>query len=371
MKASKSSKYSSEHIKISNRNLSVELLRFLFALLVVMVHTHGLRPDDPNQYPFAGGYIAVEFFLILSGYFIVKSTSEVKAAPDQCGKISLQLTWKKFQSIFFYVFSSVILEYAVEAIARQESLHTIVKNYMYSVFEFLLFPMTGIYQTFFNLPLWYLSAFFLVLPFFQYLLLRFRDFATTVFLMIVPLVVYGHFCVTYGELDKWNIWYGFFYIGTLRVLAGLCVGGLLFFASSSLRKIQFTKISQVCVSIFQLGIIATVFIISYGKAHSRMDFILVSLLALLILFTLSDKGVFSHIVKGRFFALLGKLSVPLFTSHWAVRQLVPYLMPKATYAEMLPIYLMLSIALSLTLFALKAWIDKIQIGDRIKRCLIK
>lgn len=36
-----------------------------------MVHTHGLRPQSTN-YPFCGGYIAVEFFLILSGYFATK-----------------------------------------------------------------------------------------------------------------------------------------------------------------------------------------------------------------------------------------------------------------------------------------------------------
>lgn len=53
---------------LTQRNGIIELLRFVFAVTVVMVHTHGLRPESAN-YPFCGGYIAVEFFLILSGYY--------------------------------------------------------------------------------------------------------------------------------------------------------------------------------------------------------------------------------------------------------------------------------------------------------------
>ena len=48
----------------ASRNISIDFLRLLFAMLVVMTHPHGLRPESGN-YPFCGGYIGVEFFLIV------------------------------------------------------------------------------------------------------------------------------------------------------------------------------------------------------------------------------------------------------------------------------------------------------------------
>lgn len=44
-------------------NSELNLLKILFALAVLMVHTHGLEPEDFSHYPFVGGYLAVEFFL--------------------------------------------------------------------------------------------------------------------------------------------------------------------------------------------------------------------------------------------------------------------------------------------------------------------
>lgn len=295
MKASK--KYQKD------KNLSIEFLRFLFALLVVMVHTYELRPENPDSYPFVGGYIAVEFFLILSGYFTLKSISEIEADSDKCGKIALHLTWKRFKNLFFFILCSVMLQYIVEAIVQKMSFYTTAKNLMYSIFEILLLPMSGIYQTFFDSPLWYLSSFFLVLPLFQYLLLRYRDFISTIFLTLVPLLVYGHFCVTYGELDRWNIWYGFFYIGTLRVLAGLCMGGICFWAASALKKTLLTKTASVLIGVLQIIMLSLIFFISYKKAHTRLDFILVLLITLFLILTLSEQGIFHKAFKFPFFLI--------------------------------------------------------------------
>lgn len=366
-----SNRRSNERKTESGRNLSIELLRFLFAFVVVMVHTHGLRPENPESYPFVGGYVAVEFFLILSGYFVVKSAMETNVEPDHCGKAALKLTWKKFCSLFFYVFFSVILQYSVEAIVRQESLYTTAKNFMCSIFEISLLPMSGIYQTFFVSPLWYLSSLFLILPLFQYFLLRFRDFTASIFLTLVPLVIYGHFSVVYGELDKWNIWYGFFYVGTLRVLAGLSVGGLCFFGVSALKKLNFTKAASFLITFFQILLLGAVLSICYGKAHSRADFILVVMISLFLILTLSEQSALHKVVRFRVCSFLGKLSVPLFISHWAVRRLVPYLMPEASYGEMLPVYLLASMMLAVFLLLLKTWLDKWQMGDRVKRYFIR
>lgn len=61
---------------VNKRNDHIDLLRFFAALLIIMQHTSGLSPEDPKNYPFCGAYLAVEFFLILSGYYAVSSNEK-------------------------------------------------------------------------------------------------------------------------------------------------------------------------------------------------------------------------------------------------------------------------------------------------------
>lgn len=67
----------SEQLVINHkRNWVVELWGFVFALVIVMVHTYGLHPEDSTRYPFVGGYLGVEFFLLLIGYFTMNKLAK-------------------------------------------------------------------------------------------------------------------------------------------------------------------------------------------------------------------------------------------------------------------------------------------------------
>ncbi len=85
----------------SLRDIRIEVLRFLFAFIVVMVHTNGLRPETSN-YPFVGGYLAVEFFLILTGYYTACSlkTTNSNIQQGKIGEYAICYTFEKFKPLF-------------------------------------------------------------------------------------------------------------------------------------------------------------------------------------------------------------------------------------------------------------------------------
>ena len=118
------------HSPISTKNLSIELLRFIFAFIVVMTHTHGLRPTTKN-YPFVGGYIAVEFFLILSGYYIMKSVMEKDWDLKSPGKSSLIFTYQKFRPLYFYIVASVMIQYFIVGIIKGYTVYGFLKNFVF------------------------------------------------------------------------------------------------------------------------------------------------------------------------------------------------------------------------------------------------
>lgn len=59
---------------MTNRNGFIELMRFIFALTVVGYHLRNFELIDFGAFPiFNFGYFAVEFFFILSGFFLAKT----------------------------------------------------------------------------------------------------------------------------------------------------------------------------------------------------------------------------------------------------------------------------------------------------------
>ena len=75
--------------KKSKRNSLLEIYRFLFALWVVWYH--GFFPLK-NEY-FASGYLAVEFFFFLSGFYFLKSLDKYSSQPFFVGL--LKMIWDK------------------------------------------------------------------------------------------------------------------------------------------------------------------------------------------------------------------------------------------------------------------------------------
>ena len=57
---------------VSKRNQTIELLRFFFAVVIVLYHGRVIFPISL----FPSGYLAVEFFFIVSGYMMVKSSKK-------------------------------------------------------------------------------------------------------------------------------------------------------------------------------------------------------------------------------------------------------------------------------------------------------
>jgi len=64
-----------------NKNSLIELMRFLFALWVLYYHSY--VPFKSNM--FSDGFLAVEFFFVLSGFYLVRSIDKYVDKPIKQG----------------------------------------------------------------------------------------------------------------------------------------------------------------------------------------------------------------------------------------------------------------------------------------------
>ena len=142
----------------TGRNTEVDLLRVVFAIVVLIHHSHGLNPPDITSYPFVGGYIAVEFFFLLTGYFAAKEIMGASVPAPLMGAQAMKLTFSKFSRIFPFVIPAVLIHYIMVSLLNNSSGFETVKSLTYGIFEAALLPASGIYESFMVLPLWYLSA---------------------------------------------------------------------------------------------------------------------------------------------------------------------------------------------------------------------
>ena len=71
----------------NSRNGFIELCRFIFAMGIVSHHSQFLT-NDLNEVPILGGYVSVEFFFILTGYFMYSSYKSLvyRTGQDRTGQ---------------------------------------------------------------------------------------------------------------------------------------------------------------------------------------------------------------------------------------------------------------------------------------------
>lgn len=319
------------------RNREIDWYRLIFAIIVVFVHSHGLRVPDPTRYPFCGGYLAVEFFFMLTGHFAAKK-ADGAGYGEQAAYKAITWTGKKFLRLYQYVVPAVILHYLLSSWLQKLSAFETAKQLLYGVFEMLLLPASGIYETFLVLPLWYLSALLFTLPLFYYAVMRLKDIFFPLVAPFTIFLIYGYFSVTYGHLDIWSVWTGAFSLSLLRAWAGLCLGGLCYLLAERLKRIPFSKAGLILLQGIKVLCITGTLFYMLTRYRRRLDFLCVGMLFIALVITFSQEQK-SRNNCGDF---LSEFSLALYVSHWTIRAIVPVVMSEATYEEMLVPYLLIS-----------------------------
>lgn len=331
------------------RNWVVELWRFVFALAVVMVHTHGLHPEDSMRYPFVGGYLGVEFFLLLTGYFTMNELAKADDTKIKQPGFPLYFVLNKFRNVYPYVIISVTIYCIVTGKIIHATLYEQLRRLIFGIFEMLLLQMTGLYQQMYIFPLWYLSAVFLALPVFIWLYTHLKSFFEDLFIWLFPLGVYGFFATAHGSADWWfDTVFGFLRVGILRAMAGLCLGSLCYKISLKLIKFRNKKLFLFVSTTF--FILTLLIIMMHGLSH--LDFLLIAMLMLGIIFLFSSPVPPCKNNIYIIFEFLGKYSLPLYITHWTVRDILNLMWVQGTYWEMLPVYLVASLLYALIIYGI-------------------
>ena len=175
----------------SRYNGGLDFWKLVFTFVIVIYHG-GQIGDGRNIFNI--GATAVEFFFILSCYFMAVSAMK-KPDPERgtLGKETAGFIWHKIKSILpYYLFGyfiSLVLYIYID-LRQVSGLSQIVKKLSLSIPNFFLLSTSGLEETTVLGMTWYISAMLLAMCFLYPLLRKYKDMYMHV---ILPYYLFGYF----------------------------------------------------------------------------------------------------------------------------------------------------------------------------------
>ena len=339
------------------RNGEVDILRFIFAIFIFLHHFGFCAYAEKVC---RNGWLGVEFFFLLTGYFMAYSAKKILGNDFSSDKIANQ-TWKfiinKVKSFYPYYFAALFIKVIFVAFTRpfDKMLELLFKSI--PTFILLLYPLNwnakGIYIT----DTWFLSAMITsIFVLFPLLLYRF-DLMSKIVFPITSFFTLGFLLHEFKTLNVHGQWSNFAYTGTIRATAEIMAGAGLFQAVSFVNKIKFSKpkienFEKLFFTVVKYAIFAAIFLyIVWGGVKRKLDLHIFLFCAVALVLSLS-KLTFS-LRQSKLSDIFGKSSLIIYIFHGLILDITAYFIPKGTQI-LTKQFVILCIFVILTCFLLSA-----------------
>lgn len=332
----------------SSKISTIELWRFILTVAIALSHLNTfIWRDSGEDLIFTGGRV-LAFFLFLSGYFLMahyqKHKKEDSAKPAAS---AWKYTGGRFKALYPTIFMGVLFAFIVRNAISGTKITEIFGVFMDSIWEFLgisqigavgllelktvvVDPVAGVSQLW-NGPLWYISALIIAGLFLYYIVSKSEDFFTGLFAPLFVVLTYASVGLTDIGWDRTSVNAIGFPNGLARVMAGMCIGMLIYYVVDYLRKKKFSEGLKLTFSVLHIGIaIFLIYTIYAGISWSEFTNGIIVLLFTIILLT--NKDYISVLYNNSSVCnFLGRLSLYYYASHIVIVFLIAHIFPEMSY----------------------------------------
>lgn len=350
------------------RNGKIELLRFVFAALIVAHHSRFVVGDESAV--FLGGSLAVEFFFLVSGYLMMASVERRWTAPEALGSETAGFLFNKAKRLYPDLFFSYGIGLAVYSLAKKYTLRQALRLAGKSIGGVFLLWSTGLEQSSINVPLWYMSAMLLVMAVLYPLLRKWPDMVSHVVCPLVGLVLLGWMCQEYSHPRGPTNWLGFVYKGTIRAMAELCLGVVCYQWAKKLRDRKWNALGKGLLTFVEAAVYLAEIAYMFTRPASNDDYLFIFLFMVGVSITFSGQTFAAELLDRPIVFFLGKFSADMYICHffWA-KNITAFLPADAAYSEKLLAYFGVSLVTAGLVYAASDWIRRRRIFDKFAAIL--
>lgn len=309
------------------RNGKVELLRFVFSVVIILFHCHrtlGLgywSYKGINLTCFGIGYFGVEFFFLISGFLMARHIFNKREAIEageikdfDLGKDTGRYWLKKFMGIFpYHVFSFVLLMF-VRVFTRElfDEVEGVIQFFFESIPEFFFLQKFGFTYTNVDVIEWYISAMLIAIMIIYPLAFRFYSMFSRVIAPVGSLWILGILMYNYGTFSDQDRWLGFGYACVFRAIAEISLGVSAFEFSRIISYIHHSDRARNVLTVCEaFGFLLAVGY-SFSSYNKSYDVHVLIFMAISVALSFSGLTKGNELFSNKVIFFLGKMSLPIY-----------------------------------------------------------
>lgn len=346
------------------RSAYIEFLRFFVAICIFMLHTLELLIGVNKHCAYVLA-VMVEFFFILSGFLMMRHIME---NPDE-KEDAFVYTFNKAKSVFLPVFIVHIIHFIVTCIAgKVSSLWEIVESFWHYRWNFLLLQCAGFTKApqfngdYLVGPVWYISALLIAVLVLYTPAKRWTKTFVQFICPLLVLTVYGYISQQYGHIDVGNeLVAGIVLLAVLRALAGICAGCMTYYFTKKIVDGEWKVTKLYCVISVLASLMVPLCIIYAFIGKDDNSIFMIIPFALVIIDAFAEITPIARFFNNTFvdcFNFLGKISLYVYLTHFAVLIASLYFMQAISLAVKIVICSVVVAIYSLCLYEIDRWKSK-------------
>ena len=305
----------------SRRNGRIEILRFVFAFIVLLHHSRYLLGDD-NCY-FLGGSLGVEFFFIVSGYLMMNTVDRIVSSKNyntipvdkNLANETASFIKKKVQAILPQFPIAWFIGLLFVIILNHMTIVDAFEEFKQDFWELSLLKMTGIYYGGLDGVMWYISSMLICMTILYPLLRRFPHMMRKIWCPFFALMFLGMMCILDGHPRNPTKVYSIIYKGNIRAFAEICIGIWSFDIVRKIKSVNWSKLAGFIFEILQLAGYGMAIIYMYSDKPGKDDYFFLMVLSISIILSFAQVGILSDAFNNRFSMILGRFSAAMYFSH--------------------------------------------------------
>lgn len=348
-----------------NRNGKIDLLKFLFAVIVLIHHSRYVVGDENSL--FLGGSYAVEFYFLVSGYLMMASIKKMSQQTLSLGAETGAFLLKKYKSFCPEIILAYIIAFTVTLIAQKTKFFDLLST---SFTEALLLGMTGLRVRTINGAIWYLSSMLISMAILFPLLRKYGDTALHIIIPVGSVLLLGWFCGNGKTPRNPTEWLGWTYRGNLRALAELGIGITLYPIVEKVKQLKFTVFGRILLTFVEYACYALLIHYMYAEKATRVDYFYLVIYMIALIISFSQQGIDVPVFNGRF-SWLGKYSFSLYLCHHFYATRIGVLLPDLSQKRLLVVYYGVSVVTALVVMLLSDAIRKYGSKLNLKRLFVR
>lgn len=348
----------------SKRNGYLDFLKFLFSLGIIGVHS------DACGFSFrliSAGYLGVEFFFLVSGYFVARQATKDRKKSGNTQAIS-NFFIKRICSFFPFYFVAFLYSFVIHNVVNRSATFPDVLYKLYSsLFDILPLQIGNLPSLCVTGVQWYIGSLFVISPVLYALIFKYGSSFTKVFAPIIGVFSLGIVCFQIGTLSvPGTIIYNTFLCGLFIAAGDLFLGAAVYEISETLSKLNFTRIGLWSLHIMRTVLLASAMVLVFANStgYNDLAFILIIFVYLCLLF-----GHPVNLPNGlnNICSELGKISMVAFMVHVKTGELVNYCCTGISEPERFVLYYLISIAVAYILYYVTKFLNE---NTKLKKLFI-